>query len=103
MESLRASLDLKTHFEVFGLEAHKSSKMSYPRLEDCTFFVSLKMSHGHDLFFTLRGEIGKNLAENLERIFFFMEGRLKKIFGETFFFGGENACALCSWPREVCP
>ena len=88
MESSRASFALKTHFEVFGLEAHKSSKMSYPRLEDSTFVVSLKMSHGHDLFFTLRGEIGKNLAENLERIFFY-GGRLKKIWG-TFFWGGER-------------
>ena len=101
MESSRASLALKTRFEVFGLEAHKSSKMSYPRLEDSTFFVSLKMSHGHDLFFTLRGEIGKNLAENLERIFFFWRSPEKNF--EELFFGGENACALCSWPREVCP
>ena len=101
MESSRASLALKTHFEVFGLEAHKSSKMSYPRLEDSTFFVSLKMSHGHDLFFTLRREIGKNLAENLERIFFLWRSP-EKNFGKLFF-GGESACALCSWPREVCP
>ena len=88
MESSRASLALKTHFEVFGLEAHKSSKMSYPRLEDSTFFVSLKMSHGHDFFFTLRGEIGKNLAENLERIVF-SGGHLKKILG-NFFLGGRT-------------
>ena len=101
MESSRASLALKTHFEVFGLEAHKSSKMSYPRLEDSTFLVSLKMSHGHDLFFTLRGEIGKNFAENLERIFFLWRSPEKNL--EKLFFGGENACALCSWPREVCP
>ena len=55
MESSRASLALRSHFEVFGLEAHKSSKMSYPRLEDSTFFVSLKMSHGHDLFLFYEG------------------------------------------------
>ena len=88
MESSRASLALRTHFEVFGLEAHKSSKMSYPLLEDSTFFVSLKMSHGHDLFFYFTLEIGKNLAENLERIFF-SGGRLKKILGD-FFWGGER-------------
>ena len=74
--------------------------MSYPRLEDSPFFVSLKMSHGHDLFFYATWEIGKNLAENLERNFF-SGGRLKKIWGT--FFLGENACALCSWPREVSP
>ena len=83
MESSRASLDLRTHFEVFGLEAHKSSKMSYPRLEDSTFFVSLKMNHGHDLFFYFTWEIGKNLAENLERIFF-SAVRLKKILKNFF-------------------
>ena len=72
MESSRASLAFKIHFEVFGLEARKSSKMSYPRLEDSTFFVSLKMSHGHDFFLLCvgnrqkpRGKFGKN--------FFFME------------------------------
>ena len=100
MESSRASLAFKIHFEVFGLEAHKSSKMSYPRLEDSTFFVSLKMSHGHDLFFALRGKSAKTSRKIWKE--FFYGGRLKKILG-NFFLGGENACALCSWPREVCP
>ena len=39
-------------------------------------------------FFYFTREIGKNLAENLERIFF-SEGRLKKILG-NFFWGGER-------------
>ena len=80
MESSRASLALRTHFEVFGLEAHKSSKMSYPRLEDSTFFVSLKMSHGHDLFFTLLGKSAK-ISRKIWKEFFFSGGRLKKILG----------------------
>ena len=91
MESLRASLALRTHFEVFGLEAHKSSKMSYPRLEDSPFFVSLKMSHGHELFLRYlgnrqkpRGKFGKN---------FFSGGRLKKNFG--YFFWGGRTLAPC--------
>ena len=82
VESSRAYLALRTHFEVLGLEAHKFSKMSYLRLEDSTFFVSLKMCHGH-IFFYFTLEIGQNLAENLERVFF-SGGRLKKIFGELF-------------------
>ena len=89
MEPSRAFLVLRTHFEVFGLEAHKSSKMSSPRLEDSTFFVSLKMSHGHDLF--LLGKSAKT-SRKIWKEFFFSGGRLKKILG--------NACALCSWPRE---
>ena len=72
MESLRESLALRTHFEVFGFEAHKSSKMSYPRLEDSTFFVSLKMNHGHDLFFTLRGKSAKT-SRKIWKEFFFLE------------------------------
>ena len=88
MESSRASLALRTHFEIFGLEAHKSSKMSYPRLEDSTFFVSLKMNHGHDLFFTLLGKSAKT-SRKIWKEFFFSGGRLKKIL-ETFFWGGER-------------
>ena len=116
MESSRASLALRTHFEVFGLEAHKSSKMSNPRLEDSTFFVSLKMSHGHDLFFTW--EIGKNLAENLERKFIFWRSPKKLFWG--LFWGGRTLAPcvlgleksvlslglgffLCPWPRRLRP
>ena len=88
MESSRASLALRTHFEVFGLEAHKFSKMSYPRLEDSTFFVSLKMSHGHDLFFTLLGKSAKT-SRKIWKENFFSGGRLKKNLG-YFFLGGER-------------
>ena len=88
MESSRASLALKTHFKVFGLEAHKPSKKSYPRLKDSTFFVSLKMSHGHDLFFTLLGKSAKT-SRKIWKEFFFSGGRLKKILGD-FLEGGER-------------
>ena len=87
MESSRASLVLRTHFEVLGLETHKSSKMSYPRLEDSTSFVSLKMSHGHDLFFTLLGKSAKT-SRKIWRVFF-SGSRLKKNLG-NFFLGGEH-------------
>ena len=82
----------RTHFEVFGLEAHKSSKMSYSRLEDSTFFVSLKMSHGQldmTFFFTLLGKSAKT-SRKIWKEFFFSEGRLKKILGD-FFWGGERS------------
>ena len=88
MESSRASLALRTHFKVLSLEPHKSSKMSYPRLEDSTFFVSLKISHGHDLFFTLLGKSAKT-SRKIWKEFFFSGGRLKKIL-RNFFLGGEH-------------
>ena len=82
MESSRTHLEvvgLGLDGQVLGLEAYKSSKMSCSRLDDSTVFDSLKMGHGHDLlFFTL--EIGRNLAENLGRTFFF-GGRLQNFLG----------------------
>ena len=71
--------------------------MPYLRLEDSTFFVSLKMSHGHDLFFTLFGKSAKTSRKIWKEFFFWRSP--EKNFGK-FFLGGENACALCSWPRE---
>ena len=96
MESLRK------HFKVLGLEAYKSSKMSGPRLEDCTFFDLLKMGHGHDLFSLYLGKRQKPrrkfaktfwrtpdfFAQNrrllARRLFFW---RSEKNFRKPFFFG----------------
>ena len=113
------SLALRTHFEVLGLEALKSSKMSYPRLEDSTFLVSLKMSHGHDLFLLYLGNRQKPRGK-FGKSFFFFGSRLKNFLG-NFFLGGEHlrlvfltlasrsrslALAsdfLCPWPRRLRP
>ena len=86
MESSRAPLALTTHFEVLGLEAHKLSKMSYPWLEDSTFFVSLKVSHGHNLF--LLGKSAKT-SRKIWKEFFFLEVAGKKFWG-TIFLGVEH-------------
>ena len=99
MESSRASLALRTHFEVFGLEAHKSSKMSYPLLEDSTFFVSLKMSHGHDLFFTLLGKSAKTSWKIWKEFFFWRSP--EKNFGGLFFGGRTLAPCVLGLEKSV--
>ena len=85
VKSSRASKALRTHFEALGLEAYKPSKMSYPRLEDSTFFVSLKMSHGYDLFLLYLGNRQKPRGKYGN--FFFWRSP-EKNFGELFW-GGE--------------
>ena len=70
MESSRTHLKVPGHGlegQVLGLEAYNSSKMSYPRLEDSTFFDSLKM--GRDLLFTFLGNRQK-LRGNFWKTFF---------------------------------
>ena len=100
MESSRASLALRTHFKVFGLEAYKSSKMSYPRREDSTFFVSLKMNHGHDLFFTLLGKSAKTSRKIWKEFCFFWRSP-EKNFGKLFFGGRTLAPCVLGLEKSV--
>ena len=97
--------------------------MSCSRLEDSTFFDSLKMGYDRGLLFTLPWKteetflkICKDLflswrvgwvrtpnfvrkigVSSREDLFFsFFGGRLKKIFWDLFL---DYTCALCPWPR----
>ena len=94
----RASLALRTHFEVLGLglegqvlglglEASSPRKLLCPRLEYSTIFWTV------EIFL----ENARNLAENLWRPFLFSSrgDRLKKIFWRTFFCG--EHLRLCPW------
>ena len=67
----------RTDFEVLGLEASSSRKLSCTRLEDSTVFWTVKILL----------ESAKNLAENLRRPFLFSSSgnRLKKKLLKTFF------------------
>ena len=120
MESVRGRMFLasRTHFEVLGLEAYKSSIMSCPLLENGTFFDSLKIVHGHDLLFTLPWKSAETSREIWKDLFFFL-----KVAGKIFL-GGEHLRLmslalrgfvleksvlrfglrffLCPWPRRLC-
>ena len=122
VESSRTSLASRassmTRFEVLGLgfegqdlglEAYKSLKKSCPRLEDSTFYDSLKMGHGHDLFVTLPWKSTETLQKIwkdffwrkigvflLEDLFLFLKSPEKKFCEPFFFLFLENTYALCS-------
>ena len=120
---LGTSLALKTYFEVLGLEAYKSSKIFCPRLEDSTFFDSLKMSHGHDLFSTSPWKTAETSRKICEELFFWKTPDISRKIGvssreDPFFFWRAPGnifwglffrtlapCVLylehsCPWPRE---
>ena len=112
----------RTHFQVRGLEAYKSSKIALSSAKNSTIFWIIKISL----------ENARNLVENLRRLFF--RDRLKKNFDHLFFgehlrlcpwslalassisvLGLERVCPrkgcpwpwprifLCPWPRALCP
>ena len=87
----------RTHFQVLGLEAYRSSKIALSSAKDSTIFWIIKISL----------EYARNLAENLRRPFF--RDRLKKNFDHLFFWRtlalvplvlGLGLEHICPWPRE---
>ena len=118
VEFSRTYLASRTYFEVLGLEAYKPSKMSFPQLEDSTFFDLLKMGNGHDRLSTLTWKTAETSQKISEDLFFFGERLIlcrkaaspraktfffffplevaRRIFWGPFF-GKETLNALCSW------
>ena len=99
---------LRTHFEFLGLglegqvlgldlEAYMSSKMPCPWPRTALIFESLKMGHGHDLFFTLPWKTPETSRKICKHLFF--GGHLEHFFEDLFYFL-ENTCALCPCPRK---
>ena len=90
---------LRTHFEFLGLglegqvlgldlEAYMSSKMPCPWPRTALIFESLKMGHGHDLFFTLPWKTPETSVKICKHLFF--GGRLEHFFEDLFLFFGEH-------------
>ena len=75
----------RSQFNVLGhgLESRKSSKMSFPLLEDSTIFDLFKMGQGHDRFsFVLKN--ARELAKKISKTFFILENA--KFWSKVLFF-----------------